>query len=144
MAIAATASVQAGMWVRYSHWSDKIDSQLPSGIVAELKEREAAPRTEENSKRLREIYSEYGDRFVAPSDSDDLLVQTLLSLAILPFVVAFGLLLARRIVQPVLDVATAAESVSEGRFSARAPVLDSAPAELQRLASHFNMMAERL
>ncbi len=144
LAIAATVSVQAGMWIRYSLWSDKIDSQLPSAIVAELRQREAAPRTEENSRRLKEIYGEYGDRFVAPADSDDLVVQTLLSLAILPFVVAFGLLLARRIVQPVLDVATAAQAVSEGRFFARAPVLGSAPAELQGLASHFNMMAERL
>ncbi len=144
LAIAATASVQAGMWVRYSRWVDQIDAQLPSAIVAELKQRETAPMTEENSKRLREIYSEYGDRFVPPSDADDLLIQTLLSLATIPFVVVFGLLLARRIVQPVLAVATAAESVSEGRFSARASVLDAAPAELQRLANHFNMMAERL
>ncbi len=144
LAIAATAAVQAGMWLRYSYWDDKVDAQLPSAISAELRELEGAPPTEENARRLREIYGQYGDRFVMPSESDDLLVQALLSLAIVPFVVLFALFLARRIVRPVLDVAAAAESVSKGHFSTRAPVIDSAPAELQRLANHFNTMAQRL
>lgn len=144
LAIAATAAVQAGMWVRYSYWESKNEAQLPPGVAEELRQLENAPKSEEVSKRLVELYTQYGDRFAMPSDSDDLLIQMLLSLSITPFVAAFGLLLARRIVEPVSDVATAAESVSMGRFSARAPVLESAPAELQRLANHFNAMAERL
>jgi len=144
LAIAATVAVQAGMWVRYSYWESKNEAQLPPGVAEELRQLESAPKSEEVSKRLVELYTQYSDRFAMPSDSDDLLIQMLLSLSITPFVAAFGLLLARRIVEPVSDVATAAESVSMGRFSARAPVLESAPAELQRLASHFNAMAERL
>jgi len=135
LAIAAAAAVQAGMWVRYGYWESKNEAQLPPGVAEEIRHLESAPRSEEASKRLVELYTQYGDRFAMPSDSDDLLIQMLLSLSITPFVAGFGLLLARRIVEPVSDVATAAESVSMGRFSARAPVLDSAPAELQRLAN---------
>lgn len=67
-----------------------------------------------------------------------------MSLAIIPFVVVFALILARRIVQPLSHVVVAAESVSVGRFSTRAPVPETAPAELQRLATHFNKMAQQL
>lgn len=142
LAIAATAAVQAGMWVRYSYWEARAESKLPPGVAAEMRRLEAAP--EENAKRLQEIYAAYGDLFMPPSDAEDLVVQALLSLAIVPFVVAFGLILARRIARPVSHVVAAAESVSVGRFSARAPVLEAAPAELQRLAMHFNKMAQRL
>lgn len=142
LAIAATAAVQAGMWARYSYWEARAESKLPPGIAAEMRRLEAAP--EENAKRLQEIYGMYGDLFMPPSETEDLIVQALLSIAIVPFVVVFGLILARRIARPVSHVVAAAESVSIGRFSARAPVLEAAPAELQRLAMHFNKMAQRL
>lgn len=142
LAIAATAAVQAGMWVRYNRWTARIESQMPAAVVEELHRLEAAPQN--NARRLKEIYNEYDDLFIFPSDGEDLAVQALLSLAIIPFVVGFGLILARRIVRPVLEVATAAESVATGRFSARAPVAEGAPAELQRLTIHFNKMAQRL
>lgn len=142
LAIAATAAVQAGMWGRYNYLEAKAESKLPPGVAAEMRRLEIEP--EKNAKRLQEIYAMYGELFAPPSDTEDLIVQALLSLAIVPFVVAFGLILARRIVRPVSHVVAAAESVATGRFSARAPVLEAAPAELQRLAMHFNKMAQRL
>lgn len=142
LAVAATAAVQVGMWIRYEIWSDRINSQLPPEIAAELGRLEDAPK--ENTKRLHEIYTQYSDLFVSPTDTEDLLVQALLSLAIIPFVVVFALILARRIAQPLSHVVVAAESVSVGQFSTRAPVPKTAPAELQRLATHFNKMAQQL
>ena len=99
LAIAATAAVQAGMWGRYNYLEAKAESKLPPGVAAEMRRLEIEP--EKNAKRLQEIYAMYGEIFAPPSDTEDLIVQALLSLAIVPFVVAFGLILARRIVRPV-------------------------------------------
>lgn len=139
LAISAVAFVGFGMWYRYEIWYDNSDSRLPPALQAEVETLEQDPVT--NQRRLNEIYALYDQE---PAARDDLLIFFALILSTTPFIVMFGLWSAKRLSKSVTDVAHAAMAVAKGDFTARAQVMSGTPAEIQRLASDFNVMAVRL
>lgn len=144
MALVAIAFVAAGMWYRYERAFQSFYSKLPPEVSAELQRLEGSPDKKKFEKRIQQIQVEFSNLQDFPSDYDDLLMSVILSVAVIPFVVLASLQIARRIALPLSEVATTAGAVAAGQFAARAQVRDSAPAELQQLATDFNRMAQRL
>ena len=67
---------------------------------------------------------------------------SVLSLSLVVLALIISLLLVRRVVSPLAGVIAAAQSVSQGNFSAR--VKSSGPSDLRVLIESFNQMAESL
>lgn len=139
LAIGAVAFVGFGMWYRYETWYAESEAHLPQAVLVEIEQLEKDPG--KNKRRLNEIYATY---YNDPNPRDDLLIFFALILATTPIIVTFGLWAAKRLSKSVTDVASAATAVANGDFTVRAQAAPGTPAEIQRLASDFNTMAERL
>lgn len=139
LAIGAVTFVGFGMLYRYDIWYAKSEAHLPPAMLSEVKRLEEDPL--KNQRRLNEIHIMYYDD---PTVRDDLLIFFSLVLSTMPFIVMFGLWSAKRLAKSMTDVAGAAMAVAKGDFSVRAQVMRGTPTEIQRLASDFNAMAERL
>lgn len=109
---------------------------LPLAIREELDELRA--NAQDNSPRVRQIYSQYGN--------DDLLFGERWPLGIglalcLPFGLAVGFWVSRRITRPLTSMVEAAQRVGEGDYSARA-LAGKTHGEMIEMIGAFNHMID--
>jgi signal transduction histidine kinase len=144
LAVGAVISIALCMWLRFAIWDFYTMHQIPAAARPELEALRAAPDL--NQARLWELFQRYYDvkDFLPGLASRDWLLLAALVIASIPVVVLGGLFASRPLSQQFSNVAQAARKVAQGDFSARAPVVRGAPAELMSLAKDFSGMTAKL
>lgn len=132
------------MWVGTAIWDFNIMQHIPASVRPELEELRADPHL--NRARLWELLQQYYEvkDFLPGITAGDWLLLFALVLGSFPFVILGGLLASRPLSLQFSDVAQAARKVAQGDFSARAPIVQGAPADLMNLAEDFNGMTLKL
>ncbi|MFP3276342.1 MAG: ATP-binding protein [Paraburkholderia sp.] len=144
LAVGAVVSIAMCMWLRFAIWDFYTMHQIPASARPELEALRAAP--ELNQARLWELFQRYYNvrDFLPGVASRDWLLLAALVIGSVPLVVLGGLLASRPLSQQLSNVAQAAHKVTQGDFSARAPVVPGAPEDLKSLADDFNGMTAKL
>ncbi|QHA82022.1 HAMP domain-containing protein [Pseudomonas mediterranea] len=132
------------MWFRYL-WRDiHIQSQIPLEARAQMDKLFENPSGHE--AELWAYISKYyfiDDVLPGISGADWWTIGFLL-IAALPIIFTAGFLLLRPLSMRFIQIAQAARKVARGNLNVRLPITDKMPLEIQRLASDFNSMTQRL
>lgn len=134
----AIASLAAGMLTVAEYQYREFQNNLPAPLKAELASLEA--RNLENSPRALEIYSEYWEGDGLFGERWSLIIGLAVSL---PFGMAAGFWISRRITSPLASMVEVASRVEQGNLSSRA-VKGNAHGEMAEMIDAFNGMVDSL
>lgn len=132
------------MWLRYFWWNIEIHAKIPPAARAQLELLFESP--EGNEAQLWDYFSRYYhiDDILPGLSGTDWWAIALLVAAALPAIVAVGFLLLRPLSRRFVEIAQAARKVAQGNLNVRLSITEEMPLEIQRLASDFNSMTQRL
>ncbi|MEC5318371.1 ATP-binding protein [Brenneria populi subsp. brevivirga] len=144
LALAAILAIGGGMWLRFCWWEAQMRAALPEPVRQELQRLEAQPA--EHRQRLLQIYGEYmyGEYFTNEAVREDMLFFGVFVLLSIPPIVIGGVWVSLHLSRQLGAVASSADRIAQGDFTARAALVPRAPAALRSLTDDFNRMAERL
>lgn len=143
-AVGAVVVMTFIMWLRYFWWNFEIHSKIPPADRDQLNKLVESPAGHE--AQLWAYFSKYYhlDDILPGLTGEDWWVIALLVTAALPVMVAVGFLLLRPLSRRFIEIAQAARKVAKGNLNVRLPITEKMPVEIQRLASDFNSMTQRL
>lgn len=144
IAVVAVVVMTMIMWLRYFWWNIEIHAKIPPADRDQLNKLVESP--EGHEAQLWAYFSKYYhlDDILPGLTGEDWWVIAFLVTAALPVMVAVGFLLLRPLSRRFIEIAQAARKVARGNLNVRLPITEKMPVEIQRLASDFNSMTQRL